>query len=182
MFGWLKKTVHVEQAAGDKAPQNVTLMFDSNGRAVRPDMPGLQVPDEASDAQIGIAIAWARAWNSETEMFAGEVDLIAAVRQAMSGRPPKAKDPSRHIVSSACRCLHLAAQDNRAIRTMGAFPWVQFRLGPQERSCSFAISLTDQIIPFDDRPRLPLPGCNASECKCWLRQVTKAEAAKRKSA
>lgn len=56
MFGWFKKNTAPSQN-----------FQDLNGRAVRPDIPGLLAAEDASKGQINFALAWALEWTGTKE-------------------------------------------------------------------------------------------------------------------
>ena len=175
MFGWFRKP-----SSSNAEPSTPTLRHDANGRAIRPDIPGLTIPEQASEAEKELAIEWALGWTGSRALDVRMSDLIALIDQGMTGRFPKTKDPAYRVVESAVRCLRSAAQDNRASRASKFLPWMQFRLGPQENPCRLARDLDRRLIPCADHPPIPLPGCDAEACKCWYRQLTNA-AAKREA-
>lgn len=182
VFGWLKKrpiTSNPSQAHAelDDGP----FRYDLNGRAIRPSFPGLTDPAKASIAQKHRAVSWAMEWTGNGGMPVTIEAIAAMIDDVLVGRKPKKSDPVAPVLSATLRALSLAAQDNRMARTASAFPWTEFRLGPQEHPCRLALDMSNQLILMAERPIIPLPGCDESECKCWLRQITKAEAAKRKT-
>lgn len=177
VFGWLKKMTQSDVSAPTQHPDR-TLARDLNGRVIRPDIPHLTIPESASDAQKEIAIRWALEWTGSIGLSVSINEMIALLDQALIGRMPKTKDPSRRAISSAVRCLRLACEDNRAVQARRLLPWLQFRLGPQDHPCPLAQDLDHQLVACDGALRIPLPGCTADECKCWRRQITQAEANK----
>lgn len=174
MFGWFKKP----PASSPEPPP--PFRRDANGRAIRPDLPGLTIPEQASEAEKGLAVEWALDWTGSSALNISVSDLVTLVDQGMAGKALKARDPAYRVVASALRCLRSAAQDNRAARASKFLPWMQFRLGPQENPCRLARDLDRRLIPCADHPPIPLPGCDAEACKCWFEQLTNA-AAKREA-
>ena len=182
MFGWLKQKGAKSPAPAEPQPHVPLPKHDENGRPIRPTIPGLSHAEKATTEQKLLALEWAREWSGHGSMPESAEDLLPHLDRVLGGRPMRGKDPLSPVVSGACRALSLAAQDNRAERVQKLLPWVELRLGPQEHHCQAAMQLANRLVPFVDRPHIPLPGCDEPICGCWLRQTTKAEADKRNSA
>lgn len=178
MLGWLKRS---KPAASELESGPVaTLALDKIGRPMRPRLHGFSNREDATTDQKLMALEWAKEWTGNSLLPIPVEDLLKAMEDSFTGRKRlKDNDPARPVVGHALRALSLSAQETRAERTKGAFPWVELRLGPQDHPCQAAEKLANQLIPFAMYPHIPLPECDEAECNCWLRQVTKAEAAKR---
>lgn len=181
MFGWLKRPSATDLRAEDPSPPETPRVTAANGRPLRPRIRGLTNSIYATREQKLQALEWAKEWTGNCCAPVDIDDLLAPLDAAMAGKRSKTSDPSGPIVSGALRALNLSAQENRAERTQGAFPWIEFRLGPQEQPCQAARQLANRLIPFPDLPLIPVPECDERECKCWFRSVTKAEKFKRSS-
>lgn len=182
MFGWLKR-----EKASAQAPQIDRPKTDQNGRAILPDLALVRRVDADYGPQAMLALQWASDWCE----YQGEVtkEWLPRLEDVLAGRREKGikkgeREDEARVVKMAARALRLEDQRLKAERTKGAFPWAQFRLGPVDMGnkfdcpCKLALAMDKQITPWNAFPVLPLPGCDAHVCKCWFRQVTKAEAAK----
>lgn len=182
MFGWLKRALAPVPYQQAKRPD-----IDMNGRAVTPELLGFVHPEEATDAQKMTALRWAASWCG----YRGEVNeaWLHGLANTLRGIREKGVrkgefEEEKRVLRTATRALRLEAQRARTERTCGAFPYSQFRLGPADMSdpldcpCKLALEMEKRIMPWNHFPVLPMPGCDAYVCKCWFRQVTKAEADK----
>lgn len=150
---------------------------DENGRPIAPHILELTNPGEASNQQIEQALEWAKGWlrsDAETD----RTEMRDLVRKCLNGTASKKETPERAIAAMATRVLRLSACRNRHLKSKDAFPWAMLRLGPQVDPCKCARDLESRLIPVDDFLPIPLPGCDASICKCWFRSVTRREAEK----
>jgi hypothetical protein len=85
----------------------------------------------------------------------------------------------RTIYDANLRSARAAGQWERIERTQAAFPFLEYRLGPSEKHRPHHEDKAGLILPVDapfwDEWMPP----NGWGCKCWVRQVTKAEAGRR---
>ncbi|WP_166486350.1 hypothetical protein [Cereibacter sphaeroides] len=150
---------------------------DENGRAVVPEFRGLKDPASATETQMLLALSWSKRWHGNHELFNEDIAL-GVLASCLKGEALRSNQPDREVIRMAVRALRSAGTRNRAYQVRGAFPWMQLRLGPQEDPCRKARSMSGKIISHDQYPSIPLPGCTASECRCWVRSVTTSEKAK----
>lgn len=174
MFGWFKASNPRPSAVAEQH-----LARDKIGRPIRPRLQGFSNREDASSDQRLLALQWAKEWTGNALLPIPTGQLLEALANVLGGKPMKPKDPAYAVVSHAAKALSLSAQEARAERTKGAFPWVELRLGPQAHPCPAAKRRAGRLVPFTDMPHIPLAECDEAECKCWFRQITKAEAAKR---
>jgi hypothetical protein len=104
-----------------------------------------------------------------------EDPLTGAVVEAQLGSPRRL----RTIYDANLRSARAAGQWERIERTQAAFPFLEYRLGPSEKHRPHHEDKAGLILPVDapfwDEWMPP----NGWGCKCWVRQVTKAEAGRR---
>jgi Phage Mu protein F like protein len=81
------------------------------------------------------------------------------------------------IYESNLRAARSAGQFERAMRTKGVLPYFQYRLGPSEVHRPLHQEKDGLILPVDDPFWDQWFPPNGWGCKCWLRTLTKAEAA-----
>lgn len=177
MFGWFKRPE--PSAPQPSATTGTESGRDKLGRPIRPRLRGFSNKEDATTAQRILALEWAKEWTGSGQLPTSTEQLLEPLASLMVGKRMKTKDPAYPVVSYAARALSLSAQETRAERTKGAFPWIELRLGPQEHPCDAARHRAGRVVPFADLPHIPLPECDEAECSCWFRQITKAEAAKR---
>lgn len=168
MFGIFKKKTMAPFKADDRQ------------RPLRPAIQGLFTPEAADATQKQLALSWAHQWLCLGEQTS-PANLLPDLDAAISGKLKLRDTPDHAVLRTAVRALQSAAAENRANRTAGAFPWRELRLGPQLDCCQSASDIAGKLIPTNQFLSIPLPGCDAGECKCWFRQVTKAEHQRRTS-
>jgi hypothetical protein len=104
-----------------------------------------------------------------------EDPLTGEVVEAQLGSPRRL----RTIYDANLRSARAAGQWERIERTQAAFPFLEYRLGPSEKHRPHHEDKAGLILPVDapfwDEWMPP----NGWGCKCWVRQVTKAEAGRR---
>ena len=182
MFGWIKRKGAKPSPQREQRPD-----ADVNGRAILPELLGFDHSEGATDAQKMMALRWAASWcgyrGEVTEAWLhGLANTLRGIRE--KGVRKGEFEEEKRVLQTATRALRWEAQRARAETTKSAFPWAQFRLGPADITdpldcpCKLALTMDKQIMPWSAFPVLPMPGCDAHTCKCWFRQVTKAEAAK----
>lgn len=104
-----------------------------------------------------------------------EDPLTGELVDAQLGSPRRLKT----IYDANLRSARAAGQWERIERTKAAFPFLEYRLGPSEHHRPHHQDKAGLILPveaaFWDEWMPP----NGWGCKCWVRQVTKAEAKRR---
>lgn len=85
----------------------------------------------------------------------------------------------RTIYNANLRSARAAGQWERIQRTKGAFPFLEYRTGPSENHRPHHLAKAGTILPVDSPFWDEWMPPNGWGCKCWVRQVTKAEAARR---
>ena len=84
----------------------------------------------------------------------------------------------RTIFRSNMRSARAAGQWERIQRTKRTHPWLLYRVGPSETHRPDHVAWNGTLLPADDpwwRDHFPPNGWG---CKCWVRQVSAAEAAR----
>jgi hypothetical protein len=104
-----------------------------------------------------------------------EDPLTGAVVEAQLGSPRRL----RTIYDANLRSARAAGQWERIERTQAAFPFLEYRLGPSEKHRPHHEDKAGLILPVDDPFWDEWMPPNGWGCKCWVRQVTKAEAGRR---
>lgn len=85
----------------------------------------------------------------------------------------------RTIYNANLRSARAAGQWERIERTKAAFPFLEYRLGPSERHRIHHEAKAGMILPVDSPFWDEWMPPNGWGCKCWVRQVTRREAARR---
>jgi hypothetical protein len=160
-----------------KNTTELTLSYDGNGRPIAPHFLDLRQPQDASNQQVEHALEWATQW-LRSDVETNKIDMRDLVRKCLDGTAPRKETPERSIVRMATSALRRSAERNRHIKSKAALPWAMLRLGPQLDPCEFACELENRLIPVQDFPTVPLYGCDAATCKCWVRVATQREADK----
>lgn len=104
-----------------------------------------------------------------------EDPLTGEVVEAQLGSPRRL----RTIYDANLRSARAAGQWERIERTQAAFPFLEYRLGPSEKHRPHHEDKAGLILPVDDAFWDEWMPPNGWGCKCWVRQVTKAEAGRR---
>jgi hypothetical protein len=104
-----------------------------------------------------------------------EDPLTGEVVEAQLGSPRRL----RTIYDANLRTARAAGQWERIERTQEAFPYLEYRLGPSENHRPHHEDKAGLILPVDDPFWDEWMPPNGWGCKCWVRQVTKAEAGRR---
>ncbi len=104
-----------------------------------------------------------------------EDPLTGEVVEAQLGSPRRL----RTIYDANLRSARAAGQWERIERTQAAFPFLEYRLGPSEKHRLHHEDKAGLILPVDDPFWDEWMPPNGWGCKCWVRQVTKAEAGRR---
>lgn len=109
----------------------------------------------------------------------GKRDMIDPVTgdfvEAQLGSPRRL----RIIYDSNLRTARAAGQWERIQRTKAAFPYLEYRLGPSETHRPAHEAHAGTILPVDSAFWDEWMPPNGWGCRCWVRQVTKAEARRR---
>jgi len=82
----------------------------------------------------------------------------------------------RTIYNANLRSARAAGQWERIERTKKLFPYLEYRLGPSERHRPHHAIKEGLVIPVDDPFWDEWMPPNGWGCKCWVKQVTRAEA------
>jgi hypothetical protein len=101
--------------------------------------------------------------------------LTGEVSEAQLGSPRRL----RTIYNANLRTARAAGQWERIERTKGAFPFLEYRTGPSEQHRPHHLDKAGMILPVDSPFWDEWMPPNGWGCKCWVRQVTKAEATRR---
>ncbi len=104
-----------------------------------------------------------------TDPLTGEVKLVQL------GSPRRL----RTIYNANIRSARAAGQWERIERTKAAFPYLEYRTGPSEQHRPHHLAKAGTILPIDSPFWDDWMPPNGWGCKCWVRQVTKAEATRR---
>lgn len=92
------------------------------------------------------------------------------------------RSPARRlkvIYDTNLRSARAAGQWERIERTKAAFPFLEYQLGPSERHRPKHVEKAGMIIPVESAFWDEWMPPNGWGCKCWVRQVTRAEAERR---
>ncbi|PTE15941.1 phage minor head protein [Pseudogemmobacter blasticus] len=111
-------------------------------------------------------------WWGRREM---EDPLTGEIVDAQLGSPRRLKT----IYDANLRSARAAGQWERIERTKAAFPFLEYRLGPSETHRPHHADKAGMILPVDSPFWEEWMPPNGWGCKCWVRQVTKAEAGRR---
>lgn len=135
---------------------------------------------KALDEGLPIA-AFARSWRANPKLsdWWGRREMVDPVTgetvEAQLGSPRRL----RTIYEANLRTARAAGQWERIERTKDAFPYLEYRIGPSETHRPHHLDKAGRILPvgaaFWDEWMPP----NGWGCKCWVRQVTAAEARRR---
>ena len=101
--------------------------------------------------------------------------LTGEVKEVQLGSPRRL----RTIYNANIRSARAAGQWERIQRTREAFPFLEYRTGPSERHRPHHLDKAGLILPVDSPFWDEWFPPNGWGCKCWVRQVTRAEAARR---
>lgn len=85
----------------------------------------------------------------------------------------------RTIYDANIRSARAAGQWARIQRTKRAFPYLEYRTGPSENHRPTHLAKAGTILPVDSPFWDEWMPPNGWGCKCWVRQVTRAEARRR---
>lgn len=97
------------------------------------------------------------------------------VREVQLGSPRRL----RTIFQANLRSARASGQWERAQRTKGTLPFLLYGLGPSERHRPEHVAKEGMVLPVDDPVWTTWFPPNGWGCKCWVRQVTRAEAMRR---
>ncbi|MGP9788938.1 phage head morphogenesis protein [Roseinatronobacter sp. NSM] len=114
----------------------------------------------------------ARGWWGKSTM----IDPVTGeARQVQLGSPRRL----RVIYQSNLRAARAAGQWERIQRTKRALPYLEYRLGPSERHRPHHQAKEGMILLADDPFWASWYPPNGWGCKCWVRQLTRAQAEER---
>lgn len=117
--------------------------------------------------------------NPALSQWWGKRDMIDPVTgemiEAQLGSPRRL----RTIYTANLASARAAGQWERIERTKGAFPYLEYRLGPSERHRPHHEDKAGLILPVDSPFWDEWMPPNGWGCKCWVRQVTRREAERR---
>lgn len=111
-------------------------------------------------------------WWGRREM---EDPLTGEIVDAQLGSPRRLKT----IYDANLRSARAAGQWERIERTKAAFPFLEYRLGPSENHRPHHAAKAGLILPVDSPFWDEWFPPNGWGCKCWVQQVTRAEALRR---
>lgn len=97
------------------------------------------------------------------------------VKPALLGTPRRLKT----IYDANLRSARAAGQWDRIQRTKDALPYLEYRLGPSERHRPHHAAKEYLVLPADDPFWARWYPPNGWGCKCWVRQLSAAEAEER---
>jgi len=117
-------------------------------------------------------ILQAKGWWGKTLM---EDPLTGEDRFAQLGSPRRL----RTIYNANLRSARAAGQWERIERTKKLLPYLEYRLGPSERHRPAHEAKAGMILHVDDPFWDEWMPPNGWGCKCWVRQITRAEAERR---
>ncbi|MCA8880382.1 MAG: hypothetical protein KDA73_10610 [Rhodobacteraceae bacterium] len=111
----------------------------------------------------------AKGWWGRTEMVDPET---GETREVQLGSPRRL----RTIYQANLRSARAAGQWDRIQRTKKALPYLVYQTGPSERHRPEHVTKRGLVLPVDDPFWTQWYPPNGWGCKCWVRQVTRAEA------
>lgn len=101
--------------------------------------------------------------------------LTGEAREVQLGSPRRL----RTIYNANLRSARAAGQWERIERTKKLLPFLEYRLGPSERHRPHHAIKEGLVLPVDDPFWDEWMPPNGWGCKCWVRQITRAEAERR---
>ncbi|MFK0299271.1 phage minor head protein [Brevundimonas sp. NPDC090276] len=126
--------------------------------------------------------AWARNLKPELKRLGWWGDAVEMADPATGEVKPRELGTPRRlrtIYSANLRSARAAGQWERGQRTKAVLPFYLYQLGPSERHRPEHIGKEGVVRPVDDPLWATWFPPNGWGCKCWLRQITKAEAERR---
>lgn len=132
---------------------------------------GLATPPELKI----LALEWAKQWlnvpgKMDVPLAVADLDRLlggSTLRKGIRGTEEE------QIVRMASKALyHWRAEANQE-RTKRGFPWLTFVAIAGFDFCPAAAQRNGQLVAYEDREPIPLPGCTAGRCDCHYLQRTK---------
>lgn len=125
--------------------------------------------------------AWARDLTPELQRLGwwGHVDMADPATGEVKPRELGSPNRLRTIYQANLRSARAAGQWERGQRTKAVLPFYLYQLGPSEKHRKEHQAREGSIWPVDDPVWATWFPPNGWGCKCWLRQITKAEATRR---
>lgn len=151
------------------------------GASTRPRPPRLkkiEQAEEASDADLKLALGWAATWCDKPEVKIGP--LLPLLKSGFADPKHFRRHQYGDVLHMAIRLLRLEASRNRSERAASALPWVVFQTGPQECPCLSARNMNGKCVEASKGFQIPLADCNQPVCKCHFRAITAREKKQRK--
>lgn len=164
MFSWLGKAARKLEGAPT--------------RPRPPRLKKIKQAEEASDADLKLALGWAATWCAKPEI---NIDpLLPLLRSGFTDSKHFRRHQNGDVLHMAIRLLRLEASRNRSERSAKALPWVVFQTGPQECPCLGAQTLAGKCVRASEGFQIPLADCDQQICKCHFRAITAREKKQRK--
>lgn len=127
-------------------------------------------------AAIGVALEQGRTF----EAFRAELGpLLAALGLGDDSDDKRAPWRLRVVFDTNVRIAHAAGQWARIERTKDALPYLLYQLGPSQVHRPEHVAREGMIRAVDDPVWSSWMPPNGFGCKCWVRQLTSAEAERR---
>lgn len=124
---------------------------------------------------------WARRLKPELQAkgWWGDVEMADPATGEVKPRELGSPRRLRTIYSANLRSARAAGQWERGQRTKAVLPFYLYQLGPSERHRPEHVAKEGVVRPVDDPLWTTWFPPNGWGCKCWLRQITRAEAERR---
>lgn len=121
---------------------------------------------------------WARDLTPELQRLGwwGQADIADPATGEVKLRQLGSPNRLRTIYQANLRSARAAGQWERGQRTKAVLPFYLYQLGPSERHRPEHVAREGMIRPVDDAVWTVWFPPNGWGCKCWLRQITRAEA------
>jgi hypothetical protein len=125
--------------------------------------------------------AWARDLKPELQRLGwwGQVEMADPATGEVRARQLGSPRRLRTIYQANLRSARAAGQWERGQRTKSVLPFYLYQLGPSENHRPHHAAMEGTIRPVDDALWDVWFCPNGWGCKCWLRQITRAEAERR---
>lgn len=124
---------------------------------------------------------WARDLTPELQRLGwwGQVEMADPATGEVKPRELGSPHRLRTIYQANLRSARAAGQWERGQRTKAVLPFYLYQLGPSERHRPEHAAREGMVYPVDDPIWASWFPPNGWGCKCWLRQITRAEAMRR---
>ena len=125
--------------------------------------------------------SWSRDLKPELQRLGwwGDVEMADPATGEVKERELGSPRRLRTIYQANLRSARAAGQWERGQRTKAVLPFYLYQLGPSERHRPEHVAKEGVVLPVDDPFWSAWFPPNGWGCKCWLRQITKAEAGRR---